>query len=99
MVINATFNNIIVILLSKLHFHSCIWCRRGRDRMVVRFTTTCAISAYHHLQALCIDISLLIRSLKQTKTYTCSTYRTKRKRRDRMVVRFTTTCAISAYHH
>jgi len=21
---------------------------RGRDRMVVRFTTTCAISAYHH---------------------------------------------------
>ena len=22
--------------------------RRGRDRMVVRFTTTCAISAYHH---------------------------------------------------
>jgi len=23
--------------------------RRGRDRMVVGFTTTCAISAYHHL--------------------------------------------------
>ena len=22
--------------------------RRGRDRMVVIFTTTCAISAYHH---------------------------------------------------
>ena len=22
--------------------------RRGRDRMVVKFTTTCAISAYHH---------------------------------------------------
>ena len=22
--------------------------RRGRDGMVVRFTTTCAISAYHH---------------------------------------------------
>jgi len=22
--------------------------RRGPDRMVVRFTTTCAISAYHH---------------------------------------------------
>jgi len=21
---------------------------RGRDRIVVRFTTTCAISAYHH---------------------------------------------------
>ena len=26
--------------ISKLHFHSCIWGRRGRDRMVVRFTTT-----------------------------------------------------------
>ena len=23
------------------------WGRRGRDRMVVGFTTTCAISAYH----------------------------------------------------
>ena len=23
-------------------------CRRGRDRMVVGFTSTCAISAYHH---------------------------------------------------
>ena len=23
-------------------------CRRGRDRMVVRFITTYAISAYHH---------------------------------------------------
>ena len=22
--------------------------RRGRDRMVVGFTTTCAINAYHH---------------------------------------------------
>jgi hypothetical protein len=22
--------------------------RRGRDRLVVGFTTTCAISAYHH---------------------------------------------------
>jgi hypothetical protein len=27
----------------KLHLDS-----RGRDRMVVGFTTTCAISAYHH---------------------------------------------------
>jgi len=24
------------------------WGRRGRDCMVVGFTTTCAISAYHH---------------------------------------------------
>jgi hypothetical protein len=23
---------------------------RGRDRMIVGFTTTCAISAYHHLK-------------------------------------------------
>ena len=25
-----------------------IWGRRARDRMVVGFTTTCLISAYHH---------------------------------------------------
>jgi hypothetical protein len=25
-----------------------IWDRRGRDRMVVEFTTISAISAYHH---------------------------------------------------
>jgi hypothetical protein len=25
--------------------------RRGRDRMVFWFTTTCAISAYHHLRS------------------------------------------------
>ena len=25
------------------------WAGRFRDRMVVRFATTCAISAYHHL--------------------------------------------------
>ena len=34
------------------HIHFCIsfynWGRRGRDRMVVGFTTTYAISAYHH---------------------------------------------------
>ena len=33
--------------------HNCkkkhIWGRRGRDRMVVSFTTTYSISAYHHL--------------------------------------------------
>ena len=33
--------------------HNCkkkhIWGRRGRDRMVVDFTTTYSISAYHHL--------------------------------------------------
>jgi hypothetical protein len=26
----------------------CGWGRRGRDRMIVGFTTTCAISAYNH---------------------------------------------------
>jgi len=26
----------------------CTWGSRGRDRMVVAFTTTCAISVYHH---------------------------------------------------
>ncbi len=25
-----------------------MWCLRGRDRMLVGFTTTCAISAYYH---------------------------------------------------
>jgi len=25
-----------------------LWDRRGRDRIVVGFTTTCTISAYHH---------------------------------------------------
>jgi hypothetical protein len=39
MVFNATFNNIAVNVLNR---------RRGRDRMVVRFTTTYAIGAYHH---------------------------------------------------
>jgi hypothetical protein len=43
MVFNATFSNISVI------FGHCIvrGCR-GRDRIVVGFTTTHAISAYHH---------------------------------------------------
>jgi hypothetical protein len=29
-------------------YHLCYWYRDGRERMVVRFTSTCAISAYHH---------------------------------------------------
>jgi hypothetical protein len=36
MVFNITFNNNLVMG------------RSGRDRMVVGFTTTCAMSAYHH---------------------------------------------------
>jgi hypothetical protein len=42
MVLNATFNNILFIKLSFMYRG-----RRGRDRMVVGFTTTYAISAYH----------------------------------------------------
>jgi hypothetical protein len=37
MVLNTTFNNILVVTRG----------RRGRDRMVVGFITTYAISAYH----------------------------------------------------
>jgi hypothetical protein len=33
---------------------------RGRDRMGVRLTTTCAVSAYHHL-SLWIRITLMVR--------------------------------------
>jgi hypothetical protein len=63
-VFNATFNNISIIpwrvlLLSAIvlsvrlrfatsDYSRSIWDRRGRDRMVVRFTTTCTISAYHN---------------------------------------------------
>ena len=40
---------LLVLLLIGLGNHFVIWgdCR-GRDRMVVGFTTTCAISAHHH---------------------------------------------------
>ena len=36
---------IIVVVVSNTYF---TWGWRGRDRMVVGFTTTYAISAYHH---------------------------------------------------
>ena len=32
-------------IMSYLHYN--LGCRLGRDRMVVGFTATCAISAYH----------------------------------------------------
>jgi hypothetical protein len=51
MVINATFNNISVIGISwwsVLLVEETGGGRRGRDRMVVEFTTTYAICAYHH---------------------------------------------------
>ena len=41
----------IFISYTKKNSFTFIYChpdRRGRDRMVVRFTTTCAISVYHH---------------------------------------------------
>jgi hypothetical protein len=35
--------------LVRYYIQNCICMgRRGRDRMVVGFTTTCAISVYHH---------------------------------------------------
>jgi hypothetical protein len=42
MVFNATLNNISVIYVDLDNT------RRGRDRMVVGFTTIYAIRAYHH---------------------------------------------------
>ena len=36
------------LLCIMLLYQSDIRCRRGRERMVVGFTTTYAISAYHH---------------------------------------------------
>jgi len=42
-------NLLIIRFLSlSLIYDNVIQCRRGRDRMVVGFTTTCAISAYHY---------------------------------------------------
>ena len=38
---------IMKILLFEVHPH-IVKSHRGRDHMVVGFTTTCAISAYHH---------------------------------------------------
>ena len=46
----------IIIQLTKTLLFICVdmnftnesQCRRGHDHMVVGFTTTCAISAYHH---------------------------------------------------
>jgi len=38
--------------------------RRGRDRMVVRFTTIYAISAYHHLIELLVQIQLMERCIR-----------------------------------
>ena len=46
------WNYFYIIFVFIFYIHFCIsfynWGRRGRDRMVVGFTTTYAISAYHH---------------------------------------------------
>ena len=48
----STHAPLLAIVLSVLRFKSSdstfVKGRHGRDRMVVGFTTTCAISAYHH---------------------------------------------------
>jgi hypothetical protein len=41
-------SQVTIVLISIHQYHSWNEGRRGRDRMAVGFTTTCAISAYHH---------------------------------------------------
>jgi hypothetical protein len=48
-----------IIDLLDLHFH-IFGDRRGHDRMVVGFTTTCVISAFHHPLKFDPDLFLLI---------------------------------------
>jgi len=37
------------MIKKRIHYHYYIYRgRRGRDCIVIGFTTTCAISAYHH---------------------------------------------------
>jgi hypothetical protein len=36
------------VVLGTTLSHCYTWGRHGRNRMVVGFTTTCTISAYHH---------------------------------------------------
>jgi hypothetical protein len=64
MALNATFNNISVISWPV----RCIWCR-SHDRMVVGFTTICAISELwvrFKLTAKCIRYNILWSSLSVT---------------------------------
>jgi hypothetical protein len=85
---------------------------RGRDCMVAGFTTTCAISVYHHWSCEfepCSWQGVLDRMVAGfTTTCAISAYHhwscefepcSWQGVLDRMVARFTTTCAISAYHH
>jgi hypothetical protein len=41
-------SNVDIALAWMVDKFPIFWDRRGRDRMVVGFTTTIAISAYHH---------------------------------------------------
>jgi hypothetical protein len=52
MVFNVTFNIISAISWrSHMKRQVVLKVRRGRDRMVVGFTTICAINAYHHVSS------------------------------------------------
>jgi hypothetical protein len=44
----STLDGFVSFLLSFNFFYSTTGAWRGRDRLAVGFTTTCAISAYHH---------------------------------------------------
>ena len=45
---NTSINKYYNGQVSQLYCLELSWGRRGRDRLVVGFTTTCIISAYHH---------------------------------------------------
>ena len=42
-------NNEMPYIYIYMYFGLLIWDRRGRDRIVIGFTTTYAIGTYHHL--------------------------------------------------
>jgi hypothetical protein len=46
--VNVSLKVPTITALEQVSYHKQYWGRSGRDRMVVGFTTTCAISAYHH---------------------------------------------------
>jgi hypothetical protein len=48
MVFDTTFSTVFQLYRVGFTFHNTAGGHRGRDRMVVGFTTIYAISAYHH---------------------------------------------------
>jgi hypothetical protein len=46
--LNNNHSMLHIIDLCVVFIFTTFWGRRGRDRIVVEFITTCAISAYHH---------------------------------------------------